>query len=333
MTRAPVTPGATDGACDLLRLLYDLSGSAVLSGQHNQPVHASAWTERITALSRATPAVWGGEIGFSAPGTLDGVDFRDRTVREAVAWHQRGAVVAMTWHAVCPVDDEPVAFEGGVLRGLEPGVLDEVLEPGSPLHARWVRQVDVAADLLLQLQDAGVPVLWRPYHEMNGGWFWWGGRPDVFATLWRMLFDHLVHARGLRNLVWVWNPGAAHDGVPAVEPCYPGHDLVDALAVDVYGSRYAAEHHDSLLRLGAGRPIGLGEVGGLPPPEVLQAQPAWCWYMAWPEAVLTETRPGLLRALPRHPRVLDLTGLVHRRTGRARPSVPAGPPHTSRTTS
>lgn len=312
--RLPVTPGATDGARELLELLYALPGTALLSGQHNQPVHGSSWTERITALTGATPALWGGEIGFSAPGTLDGVDRRGATIAEAIAWHSRGAVITTTWHAVCPLDDEPVPFEGGVLRDLDPADYDAVLDTDSDLHARWVEQVNVAADFLLRLQDAGVPVLLRPYHEMNGAWFWWGGQPQRFARLWRMLFDHLVRVRGLRNLVWLWNPNAAYGDTPPVEPCYPGHDVVDALAVDVYGSRFDQQHQDGLLALADGRPIGLGEVGGLPSPEVLDTQPAWAWYMAWPDVVTAETDAALLRRLPDDPRVLDLPGLVRWRS-------------------
>lgn len=309
-SREPVTPGATDGVRALLELLYDLSGRALLSGQHNQPVHGSAWTDRISALTGRVPAMWGGEIGFSPPGTLDGIDHRGATVAEAVSWHRAGAVVTITWHAVCPTDDEPVEFEGGILRDLDPADYDHVLDPTSALHARWAAQVDVAAGFLLQLQDAGVPVLWRPYHEMNGTWFWWGGQPDRLKALWRQLFDRLVHVHRLRNLVWLWNPNAVYFDTPAVEPGYPGHDVVDALAVDVYGSRFGQEHHDGLLRLAEGRPIGLGEVGGLPSPEVLDAQPAWAWYMAWPDVVTSENTTDQLRLTTADPRVLDLPGLA-----------------------
>lgn len=308
----PVTPDATDGSRDLLGLLYDLTGRAVLSGQHNQPVHGSSWTDRITDLTGRTPALWGGEIGFSAPGTLDGVDHRDRTIAEAVSWHRAGAVVAITWHAVSPVDDEPVQFDGGVIRDVDATSWDEILTPGSALNTRWAAQVDVAADFLLRLQRDDVPVLWRPYHEMNGSWFWWGGDPQRFTALWQMLFDRLVRVRGLRNLIWVWNPNAAYEGTPPIEPFYPGHDTVDALAVDIYGSRFDRTHYDELLALADGRPIGLGEVGGLPSPAVLDDQPGWSWYMGWPELVVTESDPALTARLAAADRVLDLTALSAR---------------------
>jgi len=62
--------------------------------------------------------------------------------------------------------------------------------------------------VLKQLQDANVPVLWRPYHEMNGDWFWWGGRYDgkyTTAALYRQIFDRLVNYHKLNNLIWIWS--------------------------------------------------------------------------------------------------------------------------------
>lgn len=288
----------------------------MLAGQHNQPAHGSAWTDWATETAGTVPALWGQDVGFSAPGTLDGVDRRGATVEEAVTWHRRGAVVCLTWHAVCPLDDEPVEFEGGVLRTVDEGVLEEVVTRGSALHDRWAAQVDVAARVLLELQDAGVPVLWRPYHEMNGPWFWWGGRPGPLRALWRQLFDRLVHHHGLRNLVWVWNPSSAYGSALPFAPFYPGHDVVDALAVDTYGGHWEEEHHEELLRLADGRPVGLGEVGELPSAEVLAAQPRWCWFMAWPDVVAEATTEEQVRRLYQHERVLDLDGLGRLRSTR-----------------
>jgi mannan endo-1,4-beta-mannosidase len=302
-----VTPGASAQARELLETLYRISGEHLLSGQHNQPAHGSQWTQKLAAVAGRTPVVWGLELGFSAPGTLDAVDRRQANIAEAIAWHRRGAVIAVTWHAVCPLDDEPVDFEGGIKRDdFTDEQFDEVLTAGSPLHRRWAAQVDVAAGLLRQLQDAGVPVLWRPYHEMNGRWFWWGGRPERLIRLWRQLFDRLTTQHGLTNLIWVWNPNSAYGSAAPVAPFYPGGDVVDVLATDTYGGHYEQEHYDVLLELGAGRPIGLGECGALPSAEVLAAQPRWAWFMAWPTQVTDENTEEQIRTLYADPRVLTL---------------------------
>ena len=310
--RPPVTPGAAPAAAELLSTLHELSGRAILAGQHNQPVHGSAMTELATRLGGAVPALWGQEIGFSAPGTLDGVDHRAANADEAVRWHRRGAVVSYTWHAVCPLDDEPVEFEGGILRPFPDADFDALLDTGSGLHARWRAQVDVAAGVLLRLQDAGVPVLWRPYHEMNGPWFWWGGRPERYRVLWRLLHERLVHHHGLRNLVWVWSPNSAYGSAEPFGPWFPGGDVVDALAVDTYGGHWEREHYDALLELADGRPVGFGEVGALPPLDVLDEQDRWCWFTAWADLLASENDPAHVRAVYARERTRTLAGAAAR---------------------
>ncbi|MBN1171110.1 MAG: hypothetical protein JXA67_02955 [Micromonosporaceae bacterium] len=307
--RAPVTPAATAAADDLLALLYDSSGRRLITGQHNQPIHGSAWTAKLTGLTGLTPALWGQEVGFSAPGTLDGIDRRQPNLAEAIGWHHRGALVTYTWHAVCPQDDEPVEFQGGIIRTLDPEIFDAVLDPATEPHRRWCAQVDVAAGLLGQLASAGVPVLWRPYHEMNGPWFWWGGQPERFRALWRLLFERLVTHHGLRNLIWVWSPNAAYDSAGRFEPYFPGNDVVDALAVDTYGGHFEREHYDALLSLAEGRPIGFGELGKLPSPEVLADQPRWSWFMGWPDLVTEENSLTAIKEIYTSPRTTTLETL------------------------
>jgi mannan endo-1,4-beta-mannosidase len=86
----------------------------------------------------------------------------------------------------------------------------ELLTADAPLRKRWEAQVDVIAGYLKQLRDARIPVLWRPYHEANGDWFWWGGRggENGYIALYRMTYDRLVHYHHLDNLIWVWNMNA-----------------------------------------------------------------------------------------------------------------------------
>ena len=110
---------------------------------------------------------------------------------------------------------------------------------------------------LKQLRNAGVPVLWRPYHEMNGDWFWWGKKPgdDGYKKLWRMLYDRLVNFHGLNNLIWVYNCNETRANVDPYTEYFPGHDVVDVLATDVYSTGFAKEQYDELLALAGDKPI------------------------------------------------------------------------------
>lgn len=279
----PATPKASKEAKALLRYLYRISGNKILTGQHNAPLNGS---NRLAGFHKQTgeyPAVFGQDFGFSEPGSWDGINFRQNIVDEAIRRHQQGFINTIMWHAVAPTQDEPGDFKNAVQAKLTDTQWLELTTQGTDLNERWKSQVDVIAWHLKQLQYADVPILWRPYHEMNGSWFWWGGRPgtDGYAKLWGMLFDRLVNFHKIDNLIWVWNANEVKENVPAYQYFYPGHEVVDVLATDVYTKRYDQDNYKQLLALAEGRPIALGEVGGFPTPETLALQREWVWFMSW----------------------------------------------------
>ncbi|WP_202904717.1 glycoside hydrolase family 26 protein [Marinagarivorans algicola] len=278
-----VTPNASKEAKALLSYLYTISGKQILTGQHNAPLNGS---NRLMGLHKQVgeyPAIFGQDFGFSEPGSWDGINFRQNIVDEAIRRHDQGFIITLMWHAVAPIHDEPQTFENSVQAKLTDQQWQELLTPGTHLNERWKSQVDVIAWHLKQLKYAKVPVLWRPYHEMNGFWFWWGKRqgPEGYAKLWRMLFDRLVNFHQLDNLIWVWNANEVKENVPDYKLFYPGHDVVDVLATDVYSGQYNKNNYDQMVALAEGRPIGLGEIGKLPTTDMLNQQPQWAWFMSW----------------------------------------------------
>lgn len=284
----PVSPNASLEARALLKYLYSLSGKKILTGQHNAPLNGS---NRLAGLHKQVgvyPAIFGQDFGFSEAGSWDGTNFRQNIVDEAIRRHKEGFINTIMWHAVVPTQDEPGTFSESITTQLTDKEWDELLTPGTHLNERWKSQVDVIAWYLKQLQHAHVPVLWRPYHEMNGFWFWWGKRqgPEGYAKLWHMMFDRFTHFHKLNNLIWVFNGNEMKDEgpnnfVPNYSLFYPGHDVVDVLATDVYSKRYDKQNYQALLKLAEGRPIALGEVGGFPTIEQLTVQPKWVWFMSW----------------------------------------------------
>ena len=297
----PITPNASPEARALLKYLYQISGEKTLTGQHNAPLNGST---RLAGMHKQTgkyPAVFGQDFGFSEPGSWDGINFRQNIVDEAIRRHGQGFINTLMWHAVRPIDDEPQTFENSIQGKLTDEQWRELITPGTPLNERWKSQVDVIAWHLKQLQHAGVPVLWRPYHEMNGFWFWWCGRTgeDGYQKLWRMLYDRLVNFHGLDNLIWVFNGNEVKKGVEDYAAFFPGHDVVDVLATDVYSGNYDDENYRQLTTLAGGKPIALGEVGALPSVKKLQAQPLWTWFMSWrdPDNFFWNNESKLLREI------------------------------------
>lgn len=92
--------------------------------------------------------------------------------------------------------------------------------------------IDDVARELLKLRDAGVPVLWRPLHELNGDWFWWGKcGPEAFQRLWKLLYTRYTETFGLNNLIWVFGYTSQPDAA-----WYPGDAYIDIAGADNYAT-------------------------------------------------------------------------------------------------
>ncbi|MGA2889877.1 MAG: glycosyl hydrolase [Terracidiphilus sp.] len=284
----PVNPHATPEARALLAYLDSISGQATITGQHNYPNDGSRWTDLAHDMTGKYPGLFGQDFGFSAGDDKDSVLSRPAMIEEVKRQYRSGAVIALTWHEVKPTDDEPVTFRDSVKSHLTDYEWQQLLTPGTPLYNRWCAQVDVVAGYLQQLRDAHVPVLFRAYHEMNGNWFWWGGRPgkDGSAALYRQIYDRFVNVHHLDNLVWVWNVNAPGGNAHAIADYYPGPQFADVVSMDNYGE-FKQQYYTSMIGLAAGKPIALAEVGTLPSPELLDRQPRWTYFMVWSEFVHT----------------------------------------------
>ncbi|HVC47757.1 MAG TPA: glycosyl hydrolase [Terracidiphilus sp.] len=299
-------PDASPEARALLAYISSTSGKAIVSGQHNFPNDGSRWTDRAYDLTAKYPGLFGEDFGFSAGDDKDSALSRPAMIEEVKRQYQHGAIIALTWHAVRPTDDEPVTFHDSVQGKLTDYEWHELLTPGTPLYKRWCAQVDVIAGYLRQLRDAHVPVLYRAYHEMNGNWFWWGGRPgqDGSAALYRQIYDRFVHVDHLDNLVWVWNVNAPGGNAGPIADYYPGPQYVDVVTMDIYGE-FKPEYYQSMLALAAGKPIALAEVGALPTPQVLAAQPRWTYFMDWTNLLEFSNSLQQINAVYDDPRVLN----------------------------
>ena len=152
-------------------------------------------------------------------------------------------------------------------------------DPDSTDYSLLVRDIDAISELLLQLQDLNIPILWRPLHEAEGGWFWWGAKgPEAWVALYRLMFDRMTNHHGLNNLLWVWN---------SVDPSwYPGNDVVDIVSADIYadaGDHSAQEDIFASLQslTGDTKLVALGEVGNIPDPASTGGVADWAYWVTW----------------------------------------------------
>lgn len=292
----PVNPNASQEVKDLLHFLYLLKGERILSGQHNYSHELLRSTDSVIAITGKTPIIWGTDF-LGTPET------RQSLVNEAIRQYEAGSIITLMYHQVKPFDPDSLGFSRSVKGRVTDEEWKQIVTPGTEYYNMLIEKIDDVAGYLKQLQQAGVPVLWRPYHEMNGMWFWYGNRPgpDGFVKLWKIMYERYVNYHKLNNLIWVWNANAPRDWKDdeayPYHLFYPGNEFVDVLAADIYKNDYKKSHHDKLLELGDGKPIAIGECGILPTPEILKEQPKWVWFMDWAGFIWRENDPERVREL------------------------------------
>ena len=152
-----------------------------------------------------------------------------------------------------------------------------------------IRDIDTIAVELLRLQEAGVPILWRPLHEASGGWFWWGASgPEAYKELYILLFDRLTNYHGLNNLIWLWN-GQDKDW-------YPGDEYVDMIGEDTYpGERVYTPQTSKYLEVleytDSNKMIVLSENGCLFDPDLaLRDGTMWGFFCTWGGEFVIKTK-------------------------------------------
>ena len=133
---------------------------------------------------------------------IRGLDFMDNdylgVTQRAKDWWARGGIPTICWHTGADF------FSGYPECRESELVWASAFVDGTEANRRLLDGLDHAVPYLKRLQSDGVPILWRPFHEMDGGWFWWGrGGAANFVRLWRLMYDRYTHVHGLRNLIWV----------------------------------------------------------------------------------------------------------------------------------
>lgn len=196
---------------------------------------------------------WPGLVG------TDYADFQNGSLtykapnQAAIHYWNQGGLVTISAHLFNPANPK-----GGGLR--DQGVdLETLLAPDTDTHTRWMQELDLIAAGLQELKDAGVVVLWRPFHEMNGDWFWWGAKdPDTFIKVWRHMFDYLSKTKGLDNLLWVYSPN--HGNKTAAY--YAGDHYVDLAGLDAYTDFVDTNHIKGFAEVAKiEKPFGFTEYG------------------------------------------------------------------------
>jgi hypothetical protein len=281
----PVDPKATPEAKALLCYLYGQYGNHILTGQQETSWDEGGGTD-VSYIVNTTghyPAILGQDFLYAPDTNGGGAESMGTTppptttTSRAVAWWGSGGISEICYHMGAPgLSDSYNNAKTAVPTGLA-----SVLTTGSTANTAFLRKLDYAAAELLYLQSKNVPVVWRPFHESGGTWFWWSmGTGAQFVQLWEFMFTYFTQTKGIHNLVWM----LAYDGTPEAS-FFPPKAYVDVSGGDTYGTNQPFSQLYSSVKgiAGSAMPLALHETGTIPQPSAAfngNAAP-WILFNTW----------------------------------------------------
>ena len=313
----PCNPRASEGAKNVYQYLLHLSGRGIVTGQHTKTM-AQEELDHIRQVTGKLPALCGFELLSYSPNInytdtdaecMDEVAVNSGTLRRAWDWTARKGLLTFTWHWFSPLSGRAKSFFA------ENTDFDarKALQEDTPEHRAFISDLDCMAGILRPFRDRDIPILWRPFHEAEGNWFWWGARhtgSETSQALYRFMYQRFTEVHHLDNLLWVWNSPRPED--------YPGDDTVDFISRDIYPAPHDhSAQQEKLAELKevtvADKPALIGETGTLPSVDALaSSHSGWITYMTWcGEFCLTEdyTSNEELTRMYHHPWAVTLDKL------------------------
>lgn len=237
----PANKSATAETVNLYNSLFRLAATGFMVGHQDDLAYGVGWKATpgrsdVKAVTGDYPAVYGWELGGLERDNnnlnLDSVPF-DKMVDYIKEGYARGGIITLSWHA-----DSPIGAAGGAWDTTH-GTVAAIL-PGGERHStytKWLDRIAAFIHLLKGKNGEGIPVLFRPFHEHTGTWFWWCRNASTAAeykSLWTFTRRYLQDKKGLHNLLWVYNTSGDFSTKEEYLERYPGDDEVDLLSFDTY---------------------------------------------------------------------------------------------------
>jgi len=234
----PCDKKATAETRELFYSMQRLIGAGILYGHHDDTGYGVKWkydkdSSDVKGITGTYPAIYGWDLAkLEHDSTLDINKFpfatQKKRVKEA---YERGGINTFCWHMDNPANGK-TAWDTS-MRTVA------AIIPGGASHDVYVQYLEKAAKYLAALKGNDgehIPILFRPFHELTGNWFWWCKNtctPDEFKTLWRFTIDYMRNTKKLHNLLIVYSVADFDSEADFLER-YPGDDYVDFMGFDNY---------------------------------------------------------------------------------------------------
>jgi len=254
---SPVDLKATKETAALYRNLLMLSQKQTLFGHQHATEYGHGWSGEpdrsdVKSVVGSHPAVIGVDLmGISGQPEVEIEKNKAHLRKNVTDTYNRGGLTTVAWHFSNPVSPGDFYWKDSVSL---PAV--KYIIPGGRSHEKYKEILNEVADWAKSLRgpaDELIPVIFRPFHEFDGDWFWWGSThctPEEFKSLWRFTVSYLRDTAGVHNFIYAFSPDNQFTSEEKYLERYPGNEWVDMLGMDNYGDmgRYGKYDLDAAVK-------------------------------------------------------------------------------------
>jgi mannan endo-1,4-beta-mannosidase len=239
---APIDSKATKETKALFKNLFTLSEKHTLFGHQHATEYGHGWSGEadrsdVKSVVGTHPAVIGVDFAeLSGRPEAEIKKTKEKLIKLITDTYNRGGVTTVAWHFSNPVAPGGFYWKDSVSL---PAV--KYIVPGGEAHAKYLKILDGLAEVAKSVKGKkgeAIPVIFRPFHEFDGDWFWWGKShctPEEFKSLWRSTVGYLRDSAGVHNFIYAFSPDNTFTSEEQYMERYPGNEWVDMVGMDNYG--------------------------------------------------------------------------------------------------
>ncbi len=312
-----IRPNLSDNAKRLMGFFEKIYSKYIIAGQHTNTAVGAEITY-IKYITGKIPALRGFDFLSYTPTTttedmtphaIIEIEENKNSVEKAIEWAKNyKGIITFCWHWYAPLGGKDKTFYTANTNFN----LEKALENNTEENKALLRDIDLIAQELTKFKDLEIPVLWRPVHEAEGKWFWWGAQgPENYKKLYHLLYELLTEKYKLNNLIWIWN--APHPEWKIEDGLYDIAGIDNYVPPGNYGPMKFS--YDLLIRLTSNQKlVALTENGSIPDPNILfEYESYFIWFMPWfGDFIFNENfnSKAHLKEVYNHERVITLEKLV-----------------------
>jgi mannan endo-1,4-beta-mannosidase len=162
-----------------------------------------------------------------------------KIINDTKAAYAKGMINTFSWHLREPYNED--SFYTSDMTAEQKNTAFKSILPGGSNHEWYKKKLDKVASVFLNLKGAKgelIPIIFRPFHEFDGSWFWWGANfctPEEYKTAYKFTVDYLKNTKGVHNVLYAFSPDNSYNTAEGYLSRYPGDAYVDVLGMDNYG--------------------------------------------------------------------------------------------------